>query len=178
MAIELTELSLVDGQQVPIHTQFTDRRGGTSIGRDAGAIATTTGVGAAIGATADGGFGAGMGAIAGAAVSTIGVLVTRGNATVVYPEQLLTFRIEKPVIVDTTRSEQAFLPVSQEPYDSHVDYSRREGPPPAGAPYPRYSYSPYGYYPPYPGYYAPYYGSSFFFYSGPRYYRGYGYRRR
>jgi len=186
IGIELTELSLVDGQQVTIRTQLADRGSDTSVGRDVGAVATATGVGAAIGAAADGGFGAGMGAIAGAAASTIGVLATRGNNAVVYPETLLTFRLEAPVVINTTRTEQAFVPVSQDTYDRReANYSYRDdGPPPpqrvATGPYPRY-YAPYPYYyGGYPGYYAPYIGSSFFFYSGPRYYGrgGYGYRRR
>ncbi len=187
LSIELTELSIVDGQQIPIRTQLAERQAGTSNGRDAGAIAAGTGVGAAIGAAADGGFGAGMGAIAGAAASTIGVLVTRGNNTVVYPEQVLTFRLEAPILISTARSEQAFQYVTQEAYDGQRgNYSYRGAPQQAAViPAPYYSryypYSPYGYYPSYPGYYAPYFGTSLFFYSGPRYYsrpgfgRGYGY---
>jgi hypothetical protein len=82
LGVALTELSLVDGQQVPLKTRFTEYKGGTSVGRDVGAVAATTGVGAAIGAAADGGFGAGMGAIAGAAVGMDGILTTRGKPTV------------------------------------------------------------------------------------------------
>lgn len=178
LVIELTELSLVDGQQVSIQTQLTERNGGTSIGRDAGAIAATTGVGAAIGGAVDGGFGAGIGALAGAAVSTIGVLTTHGNSTAVYPETLLTFRIVAPVVVNTTRSEQAFQPPTQDAYehayDQRQDFSYRQPQQQrvSVAPY----YSPYGYYAPYGGYYGPYYGSGLFFSYGRGYYgRGYGY---
>lgn len=182
LGLELTELSLVNGQQLPVRTQFVERRGNTSVGRDAGAIGAATGIGAAIGAAADGGFGAGMGAIAGAAASTIGVLATRGNATVVYPESLLTFRLEAPLAISTERSEQAFQPVTQDAYDQ-PNYAYRQAPAPIQAPPPAYYenyYSPYGYYPPYA--YAPYVGTSLFFYSGPRYYgrgfgRGYAYGR-
>ncbi len=178
LVIELTELSLVDGQQVPVQTQLTERSGGTSVGRDAGAIAATTGVGAAIGGAVDGGFGAGIGALAGAAVSTIGVLTTHGNSTAVYPETLLTFRIVAPVVVNTTRSEQAFQPPTQDAYehayDQRQDFSYRQPQQQrvSVAPY----YSPYGYYAPYGGYYGPYYGSGLFFSYGRGYYgRGYGY---
>lgn len=171
LVIELTELGLVDGQQVSIQTQLTERNGGTSIGRDAGAIAATTGVGAAIGGAVDGGFGAGIGALAGAAVSTIGVLVTRGNNTAVYPETLLTFRVVAPVVVNTARSEQAFQPPAQDAYEQQQNFSYRQ------PQQQRVSVAPYyaPYYAPY-GYYSPYYGSSSFFSFGPGYYgRGYGY---
>ncbi len=181
LVIELTELSLVDGQQVNIQTQLTERNASTSIGRDAAAIATTTGIGAAIGGAVDGGLGAGIGAAAGAVASTIGVLATRGNNTAVYPETLLTFRIVAPVFVNTTRSEQAFQPPMQDAYDQHQNYSYR---PPqqqrvAVAPYYSPYYAPYGYYAPYRGYYAPYYGSGLFLSFGRGYYgRGYGYGYR
>jgi len=179
LVIELTELGLVDGQQIPIQTQMTERNGGTSVGRDAGAIAAGTGVGAAIGGAADGGFGAGVGALAGAAASTIGVLATRGNNAVVYPETLITFRLMAPVTVNTARSEQAFQPPMQDAYEQRPNYSYRQpGPPPAPrvavAPY----YAPYPYYSPY-GYYAPYYyGPSLYFGFGRGYGRGYGYGGR
>lgn len=180
LGIELTSLSLVDGQQVPIRTQYINRQGGTSHGNDAGAIAAGTGIGAAIGAAADGGFGAGMGAIAGAAASTIAVLSTRGHATEVYPESQLTFRVEAPVFVSTARAEQAFLPVRQGDYEQHTLQSR----PPVRVVSPPPYYGGYygGYYGPGAYYYPGFYGSSLFFYSGPRYYGGYrggfrGYRR-
>lgn len=149
LGVEVTEISLVDGEQVPVRTQLIERGGDTSIG-----------------AVADGGFGAGMGAIAGAAASTIGVLVTRGNATVVYPETVLTFRLEQPLTVSTARAPQAFRPVTQGDYERR-DFLR-QGPPPAPA------YAPYyiGYYPPY------FYGPGVFFYSGPAFYHGRGFYRR
>lgn len=116
LALELTEVTLVDGENMPVHTQLFQYSGGTSKGRDAQAIGTATGVGAAVGAAADGGFGAGVGAAAGAAASTIGVLLTRGPATEVYPEALLTFRITEPLTISTDRAAMAFVPVHQEDY--------------------------------------------------------------
>jgi hypothetical protein len=169
LGLELTEMSLVDGQQVPLRTQLIEYVGGPSVGRDATAIATTTGVGAAIGAAADGGFGAGMGAIAGAAASTIGVLVTRGRATVVDPESVLTFRTLAPITISTERSAQAFQPVQQQDFAHRQLQQRRVMPAPA---YPYYAGYPYYYSP----WYSPYYfGPSFYFYSGPRFYGGRGY---
>jgi hypothetical protein len=163
LGLELTELSLVDGRQLQIRTTLMQSGGGTSVGRDIGAVGTTTAVGAAIGGVADGGFGAGMGAIAGAAASAIGILVTRGRPTVVYPEDLLTFRIEAPLTVSVESREDAFQPVRQDDYEQRT--LSRPPPTPAPPPYPYYG----GYYP-YPRYF---YGPSFYFYSSPRYfYRG------
>lgn len=185
LGLQLTELSIVDGQQIPLRTQLVDRRGDTSIGRDVGAVATTTGVGAAIGAAADGGFGAGMGAIAGAGASIIGVLVTRGRATEVYPEMTLTFRLEAPVSISTERSEQAFQTVGQEDYEQRgLDRQRQPQLRPRPSLYGGGYYGP-GYYG--PGYgpylYSPFfYGPSISFYAGRGFYgrgfygRGYGRR--
>lgn len=116
LSVEITELSLVDGQQIPVRAQLVQSSAGTSKGRDAGALATTTGGGALIGAAAAGGVGAGMGAIAGAGAAAIGVLVTRGHATEIYPEEMITFRTLAPITINTGRSEYAFQPIRQEDY--------------------------------------------------------------
>ncbi|MFN8006904.1 MAG: hypothetical protein U0V70_07765 [Terriglobia bacterium] len=184
LGLELTEISIADGRQVQVKTTLMQRRGDTSVGQDAGIIGTSTGMGAAIGATIDGGFGAGMGAIAGAAASTIGVLVTRGRATVVSPEDVLTFRIVNPVSVQIAATEGAFQPVQQADYEQ-PRLARQGPPPPQGSPAPRVylgaSYPPYyygGYYSPYyyGGFYAPYtYGFGFSYYPRPYYsYHGHG----
>jgi hypothetical protein len=127
LGLEINEISLVDGQQLQIKTRLISRRGDTSVGRDVAAVGTTTGVGAAVGAGAAGGTGAGVGALAGAAASTVGVLMTRGKATVVYPEMVLTFRLESPLNISTERSAGAFQPVMQEDYEQPTLY--RRGPP-------------------------------------------------
>ncbi len=108
LAVQLTDLTLVDGQQVPIETELTSLAGPTSKARDAGAIAGTTAVGAGVGAAAGLGVGAAIGAGAGAIVGTVGVLVTRGHATVIYPESVLTFRLSAPITISTDRAPQAF----------------------------------------------------------------------
>ena len=182
LGLQLTELGLVDGRQVPVRTTLIEQGGGTSMGRDAGAIAATTGIGAAIGAAAEGGVGAGIGAIAGAAAATIGVLVTRGKPTVVYPEDVLTFRLEAPVTISTRASGAAFQPVTQDDYDQPrmVQRGSSPGPPPPpsyyGGYYPPYYYggyySPYFSYGFYPGFY---FGSSIYFHSYPHYYYHGGY---
>ena len=166
LGVELIDLSIVDGQRVPIKTTLMKYEGGKSIGRDATAIGTTTGIGAAIGGAAAGGFGAGMGAIAGAGASVIGVLSTRGRATEIFPETAITFQLTEPVEISTERGGQAFQPIRQQDYDARQLQSRppvRQVAPPA--------YFGYGY--GYPYYYSPYrtYGPSFYF-SGPRYYGG------
>jgi hypothetical protein len=174
LALELTEITLADGRQVTVRTRLTGRSGDTSVGRDAAAIATATGTGAFIGAAADGGFGAGMGAIAGAGAAAIGVLATRGRATEVYPESVLTFRIEEPVTVRADSAEHAFQPVRQSDYD---DRAVSRTPPQRRAGF-------YGAYPPYwgPGVWGPgVWGPSVWIYSGrgwgrPYYYRRYGRR--
>ena len=104
LALELTDLTLADGSQVPVKTQLVNRNGTTSVGRDAVGIGAATGVGAIIGAGAGGyhnaGEGAAIGAGAGAAAGIIGVLLTRGHPTIVRPEQVLTFRMDNPIVVD------------------------------------------------------------------------------
>ena len=174
LQLELTELGVADGQQVPIKTQMVQRNGQTSVGRDAAAVGSTTALGAAVGAGAAGGFGAGMGAIGGAVVSGIGVLVTRGRPTVVYPEMALTFRLENPVTV--TGDSYSFAPAQQFDYTGggqgpRYGYGPGPGPRPyVAGPYPN-PYAPYPY--PYAYYPGPYfYGPTVFFGYG----RGWGRR--
>jgi hypothetical protein len=177
LGIQLTELTLADGQPVPIRSQLINRSAGTSVGRDAGAIAGTTAMGAAVGAAADWGRGAAIGAGAGAAAGVIGVLLTRGRPTEIYPESVLTFRVEVPVTVSTERAPQAFRYVEPGDYDRPYYQDR----PPltacagygcAPVPYPYYGY--YGY----PYYYGPrfYYGPGYFW--GPSFYFGRGFYGR
>ena len=167
LGLELTEISLVDGQQLPVVTQLMEYAGGASVGEDAAVIATTTGMGAAIGAAVDGGRGAGIGALSGAAASIIGVLVTRGKPTEVYPESVLTFRTLAPLAIFTGQSGPAFQPVRQGDYEQ-PRLQRRAGPPPAPAPA---YYTEYRYYSPYRHPYRRFsYGTIFHFNSGPRYY--------
>lgn len=124
LGVEISDLALADGQQVPVRSQLVEFSAGTSKGNDTAIIGTTTGVGAAIGAVAGGGFGAGMGAIAGAGASAIGVLLSRGRATEVPPESVMRFRLMEPVTVNTERSQHAFQPVQQADFDSRPLQSR------------------------------------------------------
>ncbi len=183
LGVELTDLTLVDGQQAPVLTELWKASGGTSHGADAATIAGGTGLGAAIGAAADWGRGAAIGAGAGAVAGIGAVLLTRGRPTILEPESQLTFRLVDPVKVDTTHSQQAFLPVSQEDFEGG-----RSGRPTlryAGNGYygyPGYAPAPCGYY--YPCYYGPAYvgiypafgwwGGGFY---GRGWYGGRGFRR-
>jgi hypothetical protein len=164
LAIELSDLNLVDGQRVPVKTQLAQYSGGTTVGNDVAAVGTTTGVGAAIGAAAGGGIGAGIGAGAGLVASLAGVLITRGRPTVILPDGTLTFRTSEPITIATDAAPQSFQPAQPQDYDSRP-VLRRPPPPgyyggPAPAPYPYpYPYAGYAYGPgPYyygPGYYGP-----------------------
>jgi hypothetical protein len=193
LAVQLTELTLVDGQQVSIQSQMINRNGPTSVGRDTAAVGGTTALGAIVGAAAAGGQGAAIGAGAGAAAGIIGVLLTRGRPTLIYPESVMTFQIQAPVTFSTEHSPQAFQYVNTQPsYGPQPYLSQRPPASPYGAgpgagpyggapPPPAYPYA-YGYPAPYPyayGYPYPYYGG-FGVFIGPRFgYGGYyrGFRR-
>jgi len=167
LKLELTGIQLADGRQIQVKTKLIDRKGNTSHGRDAFAIGATTAAGAGIGAGVNGGVGAGVGAAAGLVVSTIGVLLTRGRPTVVYPETPLTFSMETPIVLDN--SQQSFQ------YASQVNYNAGAGRPPA--PRPGYGPGVYGAPPPpyygyYPGVYAYPYPRPYYW--GPSFYFGYG----
>jgi hypothetical protein len=182
LGVELTDLTLVDGQNVPLRTTLTGRVGSSTVGRDVAGVAGTTALGAAIGAAAGWGKGAAIGAGAGAAAGIIGVLATRGQPSVIYPEQVLTFRVEQPFTVFTERSPQAFRYVqpneyNQPDYGQGPGYSASAYGPPEPAPYAPY-YGGYGGYPGY-GYGYPYYPySGFSLFIGPSWGRGYYYGGR
>jgi hypothetical protein len=178
LGIQLTDLPVVDGQQVPVQTQFITRNGPTSVGRDATAIGVTTGVGAAIGAGVGGAGGAAVGAGAGFLVSTVGVLFTRGHPTILYPETVMTFRVEQPVTISTEHSAQAFRYVDPRDYQTtgaprmQTAYGPGYGVPPVAAYGPGY-YAPYGYGYGY-GYPYPYWGPGIgVYFGGPRFYGGF-----
>jgi hypothetical protein len=177
LGLELTSMTLADGTQVSLHSQLVGRKGGTTpTGDQIGTVAATTGVGAVIGAAADWGRGAAIGAGVGAIAGIAGVILTRNHPTVVYPETALTFAIQQPLTISTVRAPQAFRFVGPEDYTAappvNAELHRR---PPAPGPY-AYPYygGPYAY--PYP-YWYPYYGGVSVV-VGPRYGWGrWGYHR-
>jgi hypothetical protein len=175
LGVELSELTLVDGQVLPVRTQLLQSSAGTATGRNAAAVATTTGVGAVVGGAAEGGEGAAVGAVIGATAGIVGVMSTRGKPTVIPPETMLTFRLEEPLRISTVDSQIAFQPVR--PSDYRGDQDAYANPRPqhvrTGPPYPRPYY--YDYYA-YPWYGYGYYPGLYFGYSGfygPRFRGGY-----
>jgi hypothetical protein len=168
LGLELTDITIVDGNQMPVKAELWNGSAGTSHGNDAAAIATSTGAGTIIGA--------GAGALAGIGL----VLLTRGKPTVLGPEYPLSFRLKEPLTISTANSAQAFLPVGSGDYNSSPSLRRRGGPGYPAA-YPPYyaSCGPYGgcgpYYPyPYYGYYGPVIGFSYWGGYGRGYGHGFG----
>jgi hypothetical protein len=201
LGVSLTDLALVDGQQLPIKTSLVSRTGPGRGGEEAGTIVGTTAVGAAVGAAAAWGRGAAIGAGAGLVLGLAGVLVTHGHPSILYPEQTLTFRMEAPVTIDTTHAPQAFRYVEPGEYSQAPAYGQQPGYgpytsapyPPAVAPAPYYyaggypyPYPYYGYGYGYPYYYGPgfslflgggyWYGGRYFYGPGRGYYGGVGVR--
>jgi hypothetical protein len=179
LGVELSELTLVDGQVLPMRTQLLQNSGGSSTGRNAAAVATTTGVGAVIGGAAEGGEGAAVGAVIGAAAGIVGVMSTRGKPTVIAPETMLTFRLEAPVGISTQQSPFAFQPVRASDYrgdqDAYANTGQRHlrtGSPYAGPYYPGPYYYADPWYPYYGFYPGVYFGYSGFY--GPRFRGGFG----
>jgi hypothetical protein len=164
LGIELTDLTVVDGRQAPILTELWKASAGTSHGEDAATVAGGTGFGALIGAAAGWGKGAAIGAGAGAAAGIAAVLLTRGRPTVLEPETQLSFRLVDPVRIDTTQRARAFLPVTQEDFNSGRQGHRGSRQVAAG--YPCGYYAPCYTYPVYVGFYDG-------FGWGPRYYGGF-----
>jgi len=169
LAVELSDLTLVDGQPISIRTELAQVSGGNpSRSRNEGAIVgATTGTGAVIGAIAGGGPGVAIGAAVGAAAGVAGVLSTRDKATELESETLLTFRLQNPVDISTEGSRQAFLPVT--PSDYNRGPARNPDRYPEARNYPnepRRHFTPYdnGWYMP------PYNYLGFYGYWGPRYY--------
>jgi len=160
LALELTELSLMDGAQTPVRSQLATQQGGMApAGAQVNTVVGTTVLGAIIGSAVGRGAGAAIGAGAGATAGAIAVMLTRNRPTIVYPETALTFRIDAPVLISTARAPQAFRYVGPEDYNRPVQAQLRPRPPrPAGPvwgpmPYP-YPY-PYPYFYPYSPYYGP-----------------------
>jgi len=157
LGLQLTGLTVADGTQANIQSSLVNRNGQTSVGNDVAAVGATTAVGAAVGAAADWGRGAAIGAGAGAAAGLLGVLLTRGRPTLVYPETVLTFRLDSPVNIHTVSAPYAYRYVGPEDYSQPVQtqVQPRPGPRPYG--YPAQGPAPYPYYGPYwYGPYAPY----------------------
>ena len=175
LGIELSQLTVVDGRQLPVSTQLIQDSRARSQGRDVATVGGTTALGAIIGGVAGGGSGAAIGAAAGIGAGIAAVMATPGRPTIIRPEELLSFQLQAPVNISTSQSQVAFRPVSQADYGRDQDAY-------ANGPRLRYAGAPYGQYPP-PSYYyygcggpwACYPGPVYF---GPGFYGGFGFGPR
>lgn len=184
LGLEITELTLVDGEPLPVSTQMQQAppapQAPGATGRNVATVATTTVLGTIVGGVIGGGQGAAIGAGLGATAGLATVLYTRGRPTALAPETLLSFRLAAPQTISTEKGQVAFRPVTQGDYKDQDAYAnaphlRRSGP---GYPRPNYYYG-YGYCGPwgwdcYPG---PYLGWGVGVWGGPRF-GGYGRFRR
>ncbi len=167
LGLEITELTLVDGEQIPVSTEMQQTApaprssypGATE--RDVATVGTTTVLGTIVGAAVGGRTGTAIGAGLGATAGIAAIMYTRGRPTTVAPETLLTFRLAAPLEIPTEKGAVAFQPVTQSDYKDQDAYSntpRRRSPGP-GYPPPDYYYGcgPWGGC--YPGpYFGPYFG--------------------
>jgi hypothetical protein len=160
LGIEVTSIALVDGSQAAVHTQFMSRQGPPMPwGHEEGAITT---------APAEG-------TVPAPGAPTIGVLATKGHASVIYPETTLTFQTEGAVSISTSDSSGAFRYVGPDDYSrpaTTTQVAQRPtnvygGPGYYGYPYPYYGY---------PYYWGPSFGIGFGFGRGWGGWRG-GWRR-
>jgi len=183
LGIELAQVNLVDGQQLPVTTELIQSATARSQGRDAATLGATTAAGTIIGAAAGS---APIGAAAGIGAGIATIMATPGRPTVIPPESVLTFRLQAPVTVSTTQSQVAFRPVGQGDFGRDQDaYANDQqlryagAGPGQGGPGP--GYPPYAAYPPPPYYYYGYCGWGCYppplylgFYGG--FYGGWGFR--
>jgi hypothetical protein len=103
IALELTRLSLSDGQHVEISTDSFTKMGPESKASDAAKIGGGAALGAIIGAVAGGGKGAAIGAGVGGAAGTGAVIATRGKSATLPSETKISFRINNSVTVTERR---------------------------------------------------------------------------
>ena len=168
LGLEMTELTLVDGERVPVSTEIQQATPSPappgSAERNVATVGTTTVLGTIAGAAIGGGQGAAIGAGLGATAGLAAVLYTRGRPTTVAPETLLSFRLQAPVEISTERGRVAFQPVAQTDYKDQDAYAnaprlRRPGRGPYPPPYYYSGYcGPWGWNC-YPGpYFGPYIG--------------------
>jgi hypothetical protein len=98
MVIDLESVS-VDGRRYGINADADEAHGSSASGHSGRIIGGTAILGTILGAVAGGGKGAAIGAAAGAGAGTIGALATRGKSVNIPAEYLLTFRLERPLVV-------------------------------------------------------------------------------
>ncbi len=143
LGLEITELTLVDGEQIPVSTEMQQTAPSPrssypgSTERNVATVGTTTVLGTIVGAAVGGGTGAAIGAGLGATAGIAAIMYTRGRPTTVAPETLLTFRLAAPLEISTEKGAVAFQPVTQADYKDQDAYSnapRRRSPGPGYPP--------------------------------------------
>ena len=183
LGLEITELTLVDGEQIPVSTQMRQAAPApysqTPPGRSAATIASTTAIGTIVGAAVGRGVGAAIGAGLGATAGAAVVLSSRGRPAMIAPETMLSFQLSSPLEISAEKGRVAFQPVSQGDYKDQDAYSNAPARRPAYGPgYPPapYYYGGYNGYP-YCGWYCypgPYLGVGWGWGWGGGYYGGFG----
>ena len=127
LGLEITELTLVDGEQLPVSTEMQQAAAPPappgSAERNVATVGTTTVLGTIAGAAVGGGQGAAIGAGLGATAGLAAVLYTRTRPTTVGPETLLSFRLQSPVEISTETGRVAFQPVTQSDYKDQDAYA-------------------------------------------------------
>ncbi len=114
LSLELTQIDL-QGRHIAVVTDTFSKQG-SGRGRDTAAkVGGGAVLGTLIGALAGGGKGAAIGAIAGAGAGTGVSAATRGQQVQIAPETLISFRLESPVTVMTSRAAGSPPPASEAP---------------------------------------------------------------
>jgi hypothetical protein len=153
LGLQITEMGLADGRQVKVKTLLMTLRSYAPMGKDSTTVGTSTG-----GTDKEG------------AAPTVGVLLTHKRPTVVYPQDVLTFRLEAPVTISTEASPEAFERVTPGEYQQRMSLQPRASA--ESAPPRYYGYYGYPYY--YNYWYSPYFwGPGFSFGWGPHYFGGF-----
>jgi hypothetical protein len=147
LGLEITELTLVDGEQIPVSTEMQQSAPAPrssypgSTERDVATVGTTTVLGTIVGATLGGRTGAAIGAGLGATAGIAAIMYTRGRPATIAPETLVSFRLAAPLEISTEKGAVAFQPVTQADYKDQDAYSnapRRRSPGPGYPPSPYY----------------------------------------
>lgn len=104
LSFDLIHLTTAEGKTVDIATAAFGQEGDQSRGDDLKKVGVGAGIGAIIGAIAGGGKGAAIGAGVGGGAGAGTVLATRGETVVVPTETQLTFRLQQPLQVTSTKT--------------------------------------------------------------------------
>ena len=99
LSLELTQVTLIDGQKLTLGTDPFLREGSTSKKGDAAKVGAGAAIGAALGGIFGGGKGAAIGGAAGAGAGGGAVILTRGKPVEIESESRLPFRLNRTLSV-------------------------------------------------------------------------------